>query len=183
MEESWWLISHESNSEMPWHWQACSSDTWHSRVGFKVLTPVVGYNAVGSQPNFQRNILPPSWGSTKRSSKKPALSSGCYLLHAVLLIYSSVLKMEATCSSETSVEFQRTTRRYIPEDTNSLPYACIRQVLCSNTRWDTDLPHWGFSWLSSIALPSFPSFTLSHLPVALSFDNMRASVVTHPIAN
>jgi hypothetical protein len=26
------------------------------------------------------------------------------------------LKMKATCSSETSVDFQRTTRRYIPED-------------------------------------------------------------------
>jgi hypothetical protein len=30
--------------------------------------------------------------------------------------YSSTLKMEAICSSETSVDFQRTTRRYIPED-------------------------------------------------------------------
>jgi hypothetical protein len=30
--------------------------------------------------------------------------------------YSSTLKMEAMCSSETSVDFQRTTRRYIPED-------------------------------------------------------------------
>jgi hypothetical protein len=30
--------------------------------------------------------------------------------------YSSTLKMEATCSSETSVDFQLTTRRYIPED-------------------------------------------------------------------
>jgi hypothetical protein len=29
--------------------------------------------------------------------------------------YSSILKIEATCSSETSVVFQRTTRRYIPE--------------------------------------------------------------------
>jgi hypothetical protein len=28
----------------------------------------------------------------------------------------STLKMEATCCSETSVDFQRTTRRYIPED-------------------------------------------------------------------
>jgi hypothetical protein len=26
------------------------------------------------------------------------------------------MKMEATCSSETSVDFQRTTRRYIPEE-------------------------------------------------------------------
>jgi hypothetical protein len=30
--------------------------------------------------------------------------------------YSSTLKMEAICSSETSVDFQRTTLRYIPED-------------------------------------------------------------------
>jgi hypothetical protein len=32
------------------------------------------------------------------------------------LAYSSAMKMEATCSSETSVDFRRTTRRYIPED-------------------------------------------------------------------
>jgi hypothetical protein len=32
------------------------------------------------------------------------------------LAYSSTLKMEATCSSELSVDFQRTTRHYIPED-------------------------------------------------------------------
>jgi hypothetical protein len=31
------------------------------------------------------------------------------------LAYSSTLKMEAKCSSETSVDFQRTTRSYIPE--------------------------------------------------------------------
>jgi hypothetical protein len=30
--------------------------------------------------------------------------------------YSSTLQKEATCSSETSVDFQRTIRRYIPED-------------------------------------------------------------------
>jgi hypothetical protein len=30
--------------------------------------------------------------------------------------YSSTLKLEAICSSETSVDFQRTTRRYIPKD-------------------------------------------------------------------
>jgi hypothetical protein len=32
------------------------------------------------------------------------------------LAYSSTFKMDAICSSETSVDFQRTTRRYIPED-------------------------------------------------------------------
>jgi hypothetical protein len=33
------------------------------------------------------------------------------------LAYSSTLKMKETCSSETSVDFKRTTRRCIPEDT------------------------------------------------------------------
>jgi hypothetical protein len=32
------------------------------------------------------------------------------------LAYSSTLKMEATCSSESSGDFQRTTRRYVLED-------------------------------------------------------------------
>jgi hypothetical protein len=34
--------------------------------------------------------------------------------------YSSTLKMEAICSSETSVDFQRNARRYIPEDSTVL---------------------------------------------------------------
>jgi hypothetical protein len=38
----------------------------------------------------------------------------CFPLDSCLA--SSILKMEATCSSETSVEFQRTTRHCIPED-------------------------------------------------------------------
>jgi hypothetical protein len=40
--------------------------------------------------------------------------------HASMLVsclaYSSTLNMETTCFSETSVDFQRTIRRYIPED-------------------------------------------------------------------
>jgi hypothetical protein len=32
------------------------------------------------------------------------------------LAYSATLKIEAICSSERSVDFQRTARRYIPED-------------------------------------------------------------------
>jgi hypothetical protein len=32
------------------------------------------------------------------------------------LAYPSIIKMEATCSAETAVDFQRTTRRYISED-------------------------------------------------------------------
>jgi hypothetical protein len=37
---------------------------------------------------------------------------------------SSTLKMEAICSSETSVETQRTTRRHIPEDDTLHNHGC-----------------------------------------------------------
>jgi hypothetical protein len=54
---------------------------------------------------------PSSSGSKNKPRKKPEL---CF--HAgFLLAYSLTLKMEAIYSSETSVDFQRTTRRYIPE--------------------------------------------------------------------
>jgi hypothetical protein len=36
----------------------------------------------------------------------------------------STLKIEVTCFSETSVNFQRTTRRYIPEDSTLHNYRC-----------------------------------------------------------
>jgi hypothetical protein len=43
--------------------------------------------------------------------------SPCYLHHAGFLLgFSSTLKTEASCSSETSVNIQRTTGLYIPED-------------------------------------------------------------------
>jgi hypothetical protein len=43
--------------------------------------------------------------------------AACFMF-VCYLAYSSALKMEATCSSEMSVDFQRATRRYIPEDWN-----------------------------------------------------------------
>jgi hypothetical protein len=44
------------------------------------------------------------------------------------LAYSSTLKMEATCSSETMVDFHRTTRRYIPE------YWLLHNHRCENLK-------------------------------------------------
>jgi hypothetical protein len=38
--------------------------------------------------------------------------------------YSSTLKIEATCSSKSLVYFQRTTRRYIPENTTLYDHRC-----------------------------------------------------------
>jgi hypothetical protein len=74
-----------------------------------------------------------SLGSENKSRKKQREADGrqarkevhvsCFML-ACWLLYSSILKMEAIRSSERSVDFQRTTRRYIQEDIN----------LCNNRR-------------------------------------------------
>jgi hypothetical protein len=50
----------------------------------------------------------------KARNQRDALLATCFML-VCYLAYSSTLKME-TCSSETSIDFQRSTRRYIPED-------------------------------------------------------------------
>jgi hypothetical protein len=52
-----------------------------------------------------------------------ALLSTCFLLVSCLA-YSSTLKMEATCSSEKWVGFQRTTRLYIPEGRTLSNHRC-----------------------------------------------------------
>jgi hypothetical protein len=52
------------------------------------------------------------------------------------LIYSSTLKTEATCSYENSVDFQRTTRRYIQEDGTFRNHRC--QNLKSHYEFYTD---------------------------------------------
>jgi hypothetical protein len=64
-------------------------------IGFEVSTAVV------------MSII--FWDMTPCS---PLLLATCSLAEPI----SSTLKMEAICSSETSVETQRTTRRHIPKD-------------------------------------------------------------------
>jgi hypothetical protein len=53
------------------------------------------------------------FGSEEKPSNKQVF---CLLLAFFCLAYSSALKMEATCSSKTSVDFKRTTQCCIPED-------------------------------------------------------------------
>jgi hypothetical protein len=66
-------------------------------------------------------------GKITLSQAKKGTSDSCVIVVIVVVVaaatcftlvsflgYSSTLKMEAICSSETSVNFQQTTRRYIP---------------------------------------------------------------------
>jgi hypothetical protein len=66
------------------------------------------------------DITPYHWKSPDVSEEHVtfifSVCATCFML-APCLAYSSILKMEAACYSETLVDFQRTTRRYIAEDT------------------------------------------------------------------
>jgi hypothetical protein len=73
----------------------------------------MGYNAVfsvESQPTFRRNMPP----SSPVSKNKQTLSPPFTLVYCSAYFFT--LKMEAVCPSDTSVNTQRTTRRYIPQD-------------------------------------------------------------------
>jgi hypothetical protein len=76
--------------------------------------------SVEIQPTFRRNMSPPSSESKNKLSRKQSRSITALFVSSIMLVtylsYSSTLKMEGTYSSETSVEFQRTTWHYIPED-------------------------------------------------------------------
>jgi hypothetical protein len=92
---------------------------WSSYSGGNEKCHLLGYNAVWFveyQPTSQRNISPPS--------------SACHLLSrwflAQLIFWT--LKMEAICSFETSIDTQRTTRRYI------LEYGTLHYHLCENLK-------------------------------------------------
>jgi hypothetical protein len=73
-------------------------------------------------PMFRCNVLSPSSESNDKPNRQPvrnnkkarALLVACFMLVSCLA-YSSTLKMEVTCSSESSVDFQRITWRYIAE--------------------------------------------------------------------
>jgi hypothetical protein len=105
-------------------------------VGFEVLTAVV----------MRRSVL---WDMAPCT---PLLANSFILVSC--LVYSSTLKMEAIFSSKTEVDFQRSTRRYIPQDRTPPPvpnfnricgwvhvihsnsiYGLIKTGLCSELIW------------------------------------------------
>jgi hypothetical protein len=66
-------------------------------------------------------------GRRNRFSKLASKQVACHLLAEPI---SSTLKIEAICSSETSVQTQRTTRRHIPEDDTLKNFDCPARVYC-----------------------------------------------------
>jgi hypothetical protein len=84
-------------------------------------------------------------------------------------VYSSALKMEATCFSKISVDFQRTTRRYIPENSTLHSQRCenlksyIEQIPCNaevKNEWrnTSDPPYALIAWLLNKQRVKEPEF-------------------------
>jgi hypothetical protein len=67
--------------------------------------------------------MPPSLGSQNKLCLPPAL------MLVSCSVYSSVLKMEAICCFETSVDFQRTTWHYITKDSTLQENLRSRKVM------------------------------------------------------
>jgi hypothetical protein len=89
---------------------------FHEYMNIKNLERFVSWDVTPCSPakvnpTFRRNMPLPSPGSKKQEISKFAN----FFVLVSCLAYSSIMKMEDTCSSETSIDFQLTTRRYIPE--------------------------------------------------------------------
>jgi hypothetical protein len=116
-----------------------------NHVGFEVLTSV-----------FMKSTI--IWDIKPCSPLKVCLPPAFMLVSCSA--YSSILKMEATYSSETSVEFQMTTRLYIRED-STLPLTMFPNppswfpkfiTHSSCTTFKHASPCVSFSWLPSLFL-------------------------------
>jgi hypothetical protein len=78
-------------------------------VGYEVL------RAVGMKCSIFWDITPCS-PSKVNDVWEEYVASACHVSHWLLALFFQTLKMEATYSSETSVDFQWTTQHYIPKD-------------------------------------------------------------------
>jgi hypothetical protein len=68
---------------------------------------------------------------SQERNKLEACNKLCLFMLDSFLAYSTNLMMVATCSSETSVDFQRTTRRYSPEDRILHNHRCDSLKFCN----------------------------------------------------
>jgi hypothetical protein len=105
-------------------------DTWYSGAKPNFKNRIQNSTALKLQSFDARTPMTASLGRQVIKSKSfifRDITPRCFLC----LAYSSSLKMGATCSSETSVDFHRTTRCYIPQDIITLhnPRAWGPQIL------------------------------------------------------
>jgi hypothetical protein len=96
-------------------WETCPKFEEYHLLGYSTV------QSVECQPTFRRNISPLSSGSKNKPSKISAQKH---------IASRALLKMEAICSSETSVDLQRTTRRYIPDDSTLHNHRCKNLKSC-----------------------------------------------------
>jgi hypothetical protein len=71
-----------------------------------------------------RGTSPSSSGSNKSSKIPVTRFATCFQAGILLSLFDPRAKMEAICSSEMSVDFQRTILHYIPEDSTLHKYGC-----------------------------------------------------------
>jgi hypothetical protein len=102
------LLGDTDISEEPSKCRICSSH----RGGYEEYYPLQcnAMQSIESQLIFQRNIL---LSSSRAKNKLCLLPAFTPVSHSA---YSLTLKMEAICSSKTSVDSQQTTWPYIPKD-------------------------------------------------------------------
>jgi hypothetical protein len=133
------------------------------------------WDIMSCQPRFRWKKWPPCSGSKYKWRKKPAWNRWQVSLLAdwftliSCLPYSSTLKIEAKCSSETSVDFKQATQPYIPEHRTPHNH-CWEDIKCHLygnckrlTQLHTLIPHIEFFLqYSSFALNPFSHFTFQH---------------------
>jgi hypothetical protein len=76
-------------------------------------------------PKVKRPEREPDHSPLSSAECKAGGKQGGSACHLVSCSSYSTLKMEAICTSKTSVNFQRTTRRYIPEDSTLQIHLCL----------------------------------------------------------
>jgi hypothetical protein len=108
-------------------------------------------------PTFRRYLLSPSSGSKNKPSKKPAWQADL-----------------AICSSETSIDFKRTTWRYIPEDSALHNHRCenLKSYItgCYNCGLLVCNAVYFGRWLSTLKMESAGSFKtlVDYTPVCMA---------------
>jgi hypothetical protein len=107
------------------------------------------------------DITPCNLKSIDVSEEHVAELLASYMLLVFCLAYSSILMME-TCSSETSVDTQRTIWRYIPEDRTLHNHSCENIKSYNIPVNKTDKTYMSSHILSLVLIETFPALKPFH---------------------